>query len=54
MPVSPTYCPVIQWPEGLLVDECTWEPPCDEHRRRGLLPEHNPIAPREKETTDAR
>lgn len=33
----PEYCAVIEWPEGLKVDECVWNPPCNEHKRRARL-----------------
>ena len=33
----PEYCSVIEWPEGLKVDECVWDPPCQEHQRRARL-----------------
>ncbi len=35
-----TFCPVVEHPEGLKVDECSWEAPwCWTHRKRALLAE---------------
>lgn len=34
-----SYCSIVEYPANVKVDECAWELPCWEHRRRALLAE---------------